>query len=119
MTETHEQNNKRINALEETTAWLKERVWYGTGNLHDRVHQLEDRSADRSFELEKIKGDVAKIERVIGLSEYGEKNLISDLRNALDSLDKLKENVITTKDFQSLLNDVKTLKERGQAQITF
>jgi hypothetical protein len=119
MAERSEEINKRVGDLEKDTLWLKERVWYGTGNLHDRVHNLEDRSADRSFEMEKIKGDVARLERVIGLNEYGEKNLISDLSAALDTINKLKENVITVKDFQSLLNDVKTLKERGQAQLSF
>jgi hypothetical protein len=115
-----EEIKKRVAGLEEASAWLKDRVWFGTGNLHDRVHNLEDRSADRSFELEKIKGDVQKIERVLGLDGmYGEKSVMSDLRDALDTIQNLKGNVITVKDFQQLMNDVNQLKQRGQVQLNF
>jgi hypothetical protein len=120
MADPNEETGKRLHQLEETTTWLKDRVWYGTGNLHDRIHHLEDRSADRSFELEEIKGDVKKLQSVIGLNEYGDKNnLISDVRDMINTVNKLKDNVITVRDFQSLLSDVKSLKERGQAQISF
>lgn len=126
MTESTEQTTKRINALEETTAWLKERVWYGTGNLHDRVHQLEDRSADRTFEIERLKEDMKSLKQIVGVEGYGGRNLINDLRDAVDSIDnlnnsflKLKENLITAKDFQALLQIVEGLKQRDQAKITF
>jgi hypothetical protein len=125
--------NKRFSNLEEATAWLKDRVWYGTGNLHDRVHKLEDRSTDRSFELEKIKEDVKNIKVVVGLDGYGGRNLISDLRDALerindmtDTIQNLKGNVISVKDFQTflsrvdtILNRVEKLEDRGKVQLNF
>jgi hypothetical protein len=115
-----ETTHKRLTNLEEAVAWLKDRVWFGTGNLHDRVHKLEDRSADRSFELEKMKQDIQKVERVLGLDGmYGEKSVMSDLRDALDTIQNLKGNVITVKDFQKLMNDVDALKQRGQVQLNF
>lgn len=118
---------KRLASLEETTAWLKERVWFGTGNLHDRVHQLEDRSADRTFELERLKEDVKSLKQIVGVEGYGGRNLINDLRDAVDAIDNLnnsfskliKENMISTKDFQSLMQTVQHLKDRDQAQIKF
>jgi hypothetical protein len=62
---------------------------------------------------------VAKIERVLGLDNYGDKSIINDLRDALDTIQKLKEGIISVKDFQSLMRDVDELKKRGQAQISF
>ncbi len=125
MSEMNEEQ-KRLQALEESTAWLKDRVWFGTGNLHDRVHHLEDRSTDRGFEVDKIKEDVKNLKTVIGLEGYGGRNLINDLRDAVDKVDglsdsfsKLKENLITTKDFQKLLSDVDQMKQRTQVQIKF
>ena len=124
MTEPNEEFLKRLSNLEEAVAWLKDRVWFGTGNLHDRVHKLEDRSSDRSFEMEKFKEDVKSLKQIVGVEGYGGRNLINDLRDAVDAIDnlnnsfsKLKENLITTKDFQSLMQIVEQLKQRDQAQI--
>lgn len=134
-----EELSERVSAVEKTTSWLEQRVWTGTGNLHDRVHVLEDKNGDRVHEISKLQSDVAKIERVLGLDGYGERNVVNDLRNALDSIEKIKDGVITTKDFHSLMNkvdsmksnlitreefqtlshDVEDLKKRGQAQLTF
>jgi hypothetical protein len=126
MSEPNEEFLKRLSNLEEAVAWLKDRVWFGTGNLHDRVHKLEDRSSDRSFELEKIKEDVKSLKQIVGVEGYGGRNLINDLRDAVDAIDnlnnsfgKLKENLITTKDFQSLMQIVDQLRQRDQAQIKF
>jgi hypothetical protein len=120
MADPNDETTKRLSNVEEATAWLKDRVWFGTGNLHDRVHKLEDRSADRSFEMEKMKADIQKVERVLGLDgTYGEKSVMSDLRDALDTIQNLKGNVITVKDFQNLMRDVETLKERGKVQLNF
>lgn len=117
---------KRLASLEEATAWLKDRVWFGTGNLHDRVHNLEDRSADRTFEIEHLKEEMKSLKQIVGVEGYGGRNLINDLRDAVDSIDnlnnsflKLKENLITTKDFQTLMQTVQHLKDRDQAQIKF
>jgi hypothetical protein len=44
---------------------------------------------------------------------------MSDLRDALDTIQNLKGNVITVKDFQNLMRDVETLKERGKVQLNF
>lgn len=113
-------------AVEKDTAWLRERVWDGAGNLHDRVHVLEDKNGDRAHEISVMREDVARVERVLGINGYGERNIINDLKDALDTIDKLKEGVISTKDFQAfmkdfqtLTHDVETLKKRGQAQLTF
>jgi hypothetical protein len=119
MTEPNNETEKRLTAVEKTTAWLQQRVWDGTGNLHDRVHVLEDRNGDRVHEITNLQGDVAKIERVLGLDNYGDKSIINDLRDALDTIQKLKEGIISVKDFQSLMRDVDELKKRGQAQISF
>ena len=126
MTEPNEEVNKRLAAIEEAIAWLKDRLWFGTGNIHDRVHKLEDRSTDRSFELEKIKEDIKSLKQIVGVEGYGGRNLINDLRDAVDAIDnlnnsfsKLKENLITTKDFQTLMQTVQQLKDKDQAQIKF
>lgn len=66
-----------------------------------------------------LKDDVSRIEQILGMNNYGGKSIISDLKDALDTIQNLKGNVITVKDFQKLMNDVDTLKQRGQAQITF
>jgi phosphoglycerate-specific signal transduction histidine kinase len=109
---------ERLTGIEKMVAWLEQRVWTGTGNLHDRVHVLEDKNGDRVHEITKLQGDMAKVERVLGLNGYGDKNIINDLRDALDTIQKLKEGIISVKDFQTLMNDVDTLKKRGQAQLT-
>jgi hypothetical protein len=118
MTEPNNEYIQRLTAVEKTTAWLQQRVWDGTGNLHDRVHVLEDRNGDRVHEITNLQGDVAKIERVLGLDGYGDKSIINDLRDALDTIQKMKEGIISVKDFQALMHDVDILKKRGQAQIT-
>ena len=112
-------DERRLAKLEEDTAWLRERVWTGTGNLHDRVHKLEDLHIAAEIEMSSIKENHAEVKRVLGIGVYGDKNIISDLRDALDTIEKLKGGIISVKDFQQLLNDVNTLKQRGQAQITF
>lgn len=119
MTEKNDEVIERLTAVEKMTAWLEQRVWTGTGNLHDRVHVLEDKNGDRVHEITNLQGDVAKIERVLGLDGYGDKSVINDLKDALDTIDKLKDNLISTKDFQALMRDVEELKKRGQAQLTF
>lgn len=130
---------ERLAGVEKQTAWLESRVWSGTGNLHDRVHVLEDKNGDRVHEITKLQGDIAKVERVLGLNGYGEKNIVNDLRSVLDSFENLKENLISTKDFRELMTqvgdmkknmvsalefqdvkrDVETLKNRGQSQMSF
>jgi hypothetical protein len=109
---------ERLTSVEKMAAWLEQRVWTGTGNLHDRVHVLEDKNGDRVHEISVLQSEYAKIERVLGLNGYGDKNIINDLKDAIDTIAKLKEGVISTKDFQTLMNDVDTLKKRGQAQLT-
>lgn len=118
MTETSEEVSKRLTAVEKDTAWLKERVWDGVGNLHDRVHVLEDKNGDRVHEISILREDVAKVERVLGINGYGERNIINDLKDALDTIDKLKGGVITTLDFQKLMNKVDALEKREQAQLS-
>ena len=117
MSEDNEIRERLIN-VEKLSAWLEQRVWTGPDNLHDRVHVLEDKNGDRVHEITNLQAGVAKIERVLGIDGYAERSVINDLRDALDTIDKLKEGVITTKDFQGLLNKVDTLEKRGQAQLT-
>lgn len=139
MADTRDEFSERLSAVEKDTAWLRQRVWDGTGNLHDRVHVLEDRNGDRVHEISILQSRQAKVERVLGLDGYGERNVVNDLRDALDSIEKIKDGVISTKDFQALMgdvnamkrnlitreefqtlqHDVEDLKKRGQAQITF
>ncbi len=109
---------ERLTAVEKITAWLEQRIWSGTGNLHDRIHVLEDKNGDRVHEITNLQANAAKVERVLGLDNYGEKSVISDLRDALDTIEKIKGGIISVKDFQTLLSDVNELKKRGQAQLT-
>jgi hypothetical protein len=118
MPENNEEIIQRLTGVEKAAAWLQQRVWDGVGNLHDRVHILEDRNGDRVHEITNLQADVAKIERVLGLDGYGDKSIINDLRDALDTIAKLKEGIISVKDFQALMHDVEILKKRGQAQIS-
>src|SRR5688572_14647347 len=118
MPERNDEIIERLTSVEKQAAWLQQRVWDGTGNLHDRVHVLEDKNGDRVHEITVLQGDVAKVERVLGLDNYGDKSIINDLRDALDTIAKLKEGIISVKDFQSLMHDVEILKKRGQAQIS-
>jgi hypothetical protein len=91
---------ERLIQVEKTAAWLKERVWDGVGNLHDRVHVLEDKNGDRVHEISILQAEYAKVERVLGLNGYGDKNVLNDLRDALDTIEKIKDGIITRKDFQ-------------------
>jgi phosphoglycerate-specific signal transduction histidine kinase len=139
MPERNEEHAERLIGVEKLADWLEKRVWTGPDNLHDRVHVLEDRNGDRVHEITNLQADMAKVERVLGLDEYGGRNIITDLRDAVDTIQNLKGNLISTKDFQSLINqveslkanmvsakdfhtmqnDVETLKKRGQAQLSF
>lgn len=110
--------HERLAGVEKMVAWLEQRVWTGTGNLHDRIHVLEDKNGDRVHEIDKLQGDMAQVERVLGLNGYGERNVVNDLRDAIDTIQKLKEGFISMKDFQSLMNKVDALEKRGNAQIS-
>ena len=110
---------KRIIDLEKRADWTGDRLWHGTGNIHDRTHKLEDRQVTVEHEMTIIKEDVSRIEQILGMNNYGGKSIISDLKDALDTIQNLKGNVITTRDFQTLMNDVQQLKQRGQVQLNF
>lgn len=139
MAERNDEYADRLIGVEKQAAWLEQRVWTGPDNLHDRVHVLEDKNGNRVHEITNLQADMAKIERVLGLDSYGGRNIITDLRDALDTIQNMKGNLISTKDFrdllnkvdglekhmiptkdfQTVLNDVEELKKRGQAQLSF
>jgi hypothetical protein len=112
MATTQEQEAlERLIQVEKTAAWLKERVWDGVGNLHDRVHVLEDKNGDRVHEISILQAEYAKVERVLGLNGYGDKNVLNDLRDALDTIEKIKDGIITRKDFQSFTDKLNVIDE--------
>lgn len=103
---------ERLAITEKTIKWLEDRIWREPGNHHERIHKLEDSNGDRIHEIELIKGDVDKIERVLGLNGYGSKNMLSDLRDAINTIGKIKSGIISTSEFQALLRDVDGIKSR-------
>lgn len=107
---------ERIVKLEEGYAWLAARVWTGTGNLHDRVHILEDKNGDRVHEIENLQAFRARVERILGLNGYGDKNVVTDLMAAMETIDKIKSGIISRTDFQSVTNDVKDLDKQMTSQ---
>jgi hypothetical protein len=109
---------KRVSDVEKQTDWLGDRLWYGTGNLHDRTHKLEDQRIAEEMDRAIMKEDLKEVKQVLGLNSYGGKNILTDLRDMIDTVEKLKGNVISTKDFHTLMNKVDILEKRGQAQIT-
>src|SRR5690349_5825477 len=89
---------QRLIQVEKTSTWLADRVWNGVGNLHDRVHVLEDKNGDRVHEIANLQSDMSRVERVLGLNGYGDKSIISDVRDAIESIEKIKGGIISTVD---------------------
>ncbi len=103
---------ERLTAAEKILEWLQDRVWRGPGNHHERIHKLEDSNGDRVHEIELLKADVDRIERTLGLNGYGEKNITNDLRDAISTIAKIKDGIISVSEFRGMLVEVADIAKR-------